>query len=376
MNINIQNYEEFLLLYIDKELDEQGMADVERFLLEHPEYRKELDVLMETVSETPELPNNLALSLLKLPSGISAEEALVLELDNEISPAHLEELNQLGVDFPALLKERELMRATKLDKDELIPFRGKAELYRHESRVISLRIWKSAVAAAIIGIGLFFGLNETYRVDETELVGLQENGTPVITDSPAETMHAEVEDRKAPTLPAESPSIVGLPRDHSESTPANNSSIAPVSKAHKMERYPVLTADNTTRKHVESSLPVLENINKDGSNYNAYTHVTPERKIEMNMTPPDEVQEDVQRLTASRPLDANMAVQRNEFAGEVSANQEDDASIGHVLIVDEEKVNHSKFGGFVKKMRRTIEKKTNIKMPNQLRVAGFEIAIK
>ncbi|RYG54740.1 MAG: hypothetical protein EOO01_00655 [Chitinophagaceae bacterium] len=375
MSININNYEEFFMLYADNELSERERQQVEEFLSDHPDYKGEFDLMMSTVMPAPEAGDGIALSLLKLPSGLGAEEAILLEVDGEISAQQLQEIDQLCTEYPQLIKERELMNSIKLNNDQQLRFEDKSVLYRHESRVISIRMWKPAIAAAIIGVGLFFGLNETNRVDDAELVGVQENGAPVTSnrqEAPAlihpDSFPADVRTNEALV---ENPVIEQSAVDGNETV-----SIPSVSKDHKLNKAVKSTPGNSNSKTIESASPVLENINKAGSNYRAYSPVSLERNTEMNMTPPDEIKTDVQRLTASKPLDVNLTVQKNIAGSIASKEAENNSSIGAILIVDEEKVNHSKFGGFVRKVKRTIEKKTNFKMPEEVRVAGFEIAIK
>jgi len=49
VEININNYEEFFFLYIDRELDEAGMQKVEKFVLQHPQLQDEFTLLKQTV---------------------------------------------------------------------------------------------------------------------------------------------------------------------------------------------------------------------------------------------------------------------------------------------------------------------------------------
>jgi hypothetical protein len=45
-------------------------------------------------------------------------------------------------------------------------------------------------------------------------------------------------------------------------------------------------------------------------------------------------------------------------------------------MMDEEKVSRTKAAGFLKKIKRTVERTTKIKPGNSLRIAGFEFAVK
>lgn len=49
--IGIDNYEEQFLLYIDKELDDKKRDDVEKFVLQHPQFQDEFTLLKQTVLE-------------------------------------------------------------------------------------------------------------------------------------------------------------------------------------------------------------------------------------------------------------------------------------------------------------------------------------
>lgn len=47
--VNIDNYEEQFLLYIDKELDKEDKESVEKFVLQHPQFQDEFTLLKQTV---------------------------------------------------------------------------------------------------------------------------------------------------------------------------------------------------------------------------------------------------------------------------------------------------------------------------------------
>lgn len=49
--VNIDNYEEQFLLYIDKELDKEDKESVEKFVLQHPQFQDEFTLLKQTVLE-------------------------------------------------------------------------------------------------------------------------------------------------------------------------------------------------------------------------------------------------------------------------------------------------------------------------------------
>ncbi len=55
MNINRNNYEEYFLLYIDRELNADEQEALESFVRRHPDLEKELDRLKQTVNFPPEI---------------------------------------------------------------------------------------------------------------------------------------------------------------------------------------------------------------------------------------------------------------------------------------------------------------------------------
>ena len=54
MNINLHNYEEFLLLYADNELSPQDRILVEQFIQDNPELEEEFDMINSTIIEPDE----------------------------------------------------------------------------------------------------------------------------------------------------------------------------------------------------------------------------------------------------------------------------------------------------------------------------------
>jgi hypothetical protein len=67
----------------------------------------------------------------------------------------------------------------------------------------------------------------------------------------------------------------------------------------------------------------------------------------------------------------------NSFAKSASLSiSEPETNDNHILFMNEEKVNRSKFSGFIRKVKRIITRNANIKTGNGIKIAGFEIASK
>ena len=89
------------------------------------------------------------------------EEQLLNYIDDEINSDQRKEVEKLTDQYPAVQRELSLLQKTKLQPDADIAFPDKSILYRREEkvRVISITWFRVAVAAAIIIIAGFATLN-------------------------------------------------------------------------------------------------------------------------------------------------------------------------------------------------------------------------
>ena len=87
INITRANYEEFIFLYIDGELNEESMSAVEAFVLLHPDLQEEFDILLTTKldSEVFVLEGKESLLAENMKATITDED-LLLYIDNELAP--------------------------------------------------------------------------------------------------------------------------------------------------------------------------------------------------------------------------------------------------------------------------------------------------
>jgi hypothetical protein len=192
-SIHRGNYEEFFVLYMDGELDEVQMAQVEAFLAEHPDLREELDLLMATklTDEDVILFNKEDLMAGKMKITV-AEDDLLLYIDNELpsqkQPSLLSELAK----NKELEARHQLLLRTKLDPNEQIPYPNKEELYRSTRRVAAIRPWMRVAAAAVViaAFGWLYMANDSQQKDQPLVVAkapAQQPKTPSVpVTQPAE----------------------------------------------------------------------------------------------------------------------------------------------------------------------------------------------
>jgi hypothetical protein len=149
-NIHLGNYEEFFILYMDNELSDAQMAEVDAFLALHPDLQAEFELLMNT-----RLPlENFQIDKEALLSGAmkleGLDEELLLFLDGEL-PSDRRKVVELELDAnPHFRQEFDLLQKTKLDAAETVTFPDKASLYRHTERAGLFRPWMRAAAAVLL----------------------------------------------------------------------------------------------------------------------------------------------------------------------------------------------------------------------------------
>ncbi|MBV7528858.1 hypothetical protein [Chitinophaga sp. sic0106] len=156
IDINISNYEAFLLSYIDNELSGEERTALEAFLQQHPAIRQELELLDSIRLEPDEdivFDHKHALY-----RGVGSDEqlkTLMLDyIDGELNTAGQLELTSHLQSHPEAAKTLAQFQAAKLDPTEQIVFPDRASLYRTTKtpvRRIS-PVWWGAAAAVVAGV--------------------------------------------------------------------------------------------------------------------------------------------------------------------------------------------------------------------------------
>ncbi len=165
--INLSNYEEFFLLYIDGELNKAQQEAVEAFALQHPHLRAELYKLQQAKLMPADIVSfGDKISLLK-PANSSInienyEEYFLLYTDNELTKAAKEETERFVLQHPQLQETFMLLQQAKL-LPEAAECPNKQALYKKGKRTVPL-FARLAAAAAFAGIALlvWWQSNDTY----------------------------------------------------------------------------------------------------------------------------------------------------------------------------------------------------------------------
>lgn len=154
INIDISNYEEYLLSAVDGELNEDEQAALEVFLQQHPKYRQEL-LLLQSARLVPDskvcFDGKEMLYRQSDANTLSAGnyEGLLLEyIDNELNKDDQQKVEALAQQHPHISRELHLLEASRLKPDMTVRFPDKSRLYRNTTHVRA--IWWWAAAAAIV----------------------------------------------------------------------------------------------------------------------------------------------------------------------------------------------------------------------------------
>lgn len=154
MNINRDNYEYWLLLYIDRELNAADKEDFEAFASANPDVQDELKWYKQTIlvpDDTicfPEIANLLQPEVWDENQISPLQEALLKKLDGDLEQEQLHALNRQIEADPLLKKEWALLRQVKLEAEIPSEMPNKTALLRRQySRIVPLK-WMVRVSAA------------------------------------------------------------------------------------------------------------------------------------------------------------------------------------------------------------------------------------
>ena len=189
MNINRDNYEEYFVLYIDKELNAAERAAVQNFVEQNPDLKPELEMLEQTIfpADSNETFANKELLFRKetepsneLINELNCEELFVLYADNELNNDENGMVEEFIYRHPQYQENFELIQQIKFQPEKHIVFPNKSILYRSENdhKVVPMftrmRTWKMVAAAAVlfmIGGTVWYALNSSTGTGTTTLAG-------------------------------------------------------------------------------------------------------------------------------------------------------------------------------------------------------------
>jgi len=348
-NINRDNYEEYFLLYADNELSAQEKNAVEDFVQQHPDLEEELILFKLSVTKPDDNCKLEDKSILFKDSGgfinnTNYEEVFVLYNDDELTVDERKNTEEFLSVNPSFKNEFELLQKVKLQADAGIVFPDKNLLYkREETKIIPFKWWRVAAAAMLLGTGIWFGISYLQKNTTT----LPAVNSPVVNNN---TLPKPVESNSDPTdnITEEPKNVVA----ENKSTEKKIGKSVKRSKLLKQVNSPVVPI---VQNEVKSS-PKNEIITKDN------------KEPAMNEQVPSAVQP--KNDIASVKKGNNDNDDRKKLSNEVTTADKDSAptltsftdanenSYNYAFYnIPQEKFNKTKVGGFLRKVKRIIERR-------------------
>jgi len=414
MNINRHNYETFFLLYVDNELPASDRKAVEQFILDNPDLKQELVLLQQSTLDTEKVIFFSKQELMKDFNLSEVQEKLNLYLDREMPAADKVGFEDQIAGDADVYREMQILRKTRLDAETIV-FADKNLLYRRETApVLRMTWWRVAAAVVLLGIGSWTGISvyKNYFVptpaESTAAVNKDNDRNEKVQSGSPDTL---LRNNTQNTDPAAN-NVTSAANDQNNNTTIANttsntngtiktpSSLSPlVNSRPALKNSPLLQRTNQPANRgrndqlANNPLPVntikptnnlpksyLENNNNANRNESVAKNVSPVNNTSGNVnsgTNNTLVQTNT-KGNANTPVvtdvNNNPADSRNTAA--VATVYKTTASGENNLLDQEDNSKRTKVGGFLRKVKRMLERNANIKTGDEVRVAGFAIAIK
>ena len=235
--ITLENYEPFLLSYIDGELNAAETTALQAFLDKHPHVAQELETwqaMRLPAADTPAFEHKEMLYRHTATLTTDNYETYFLSyIDGELTAAEEQTLQQFLQQHPELKPGLQLLQRTKLQADVALHMPGKAGLYRKTTTKVRISpIWWGAAAAVVAGAFLLWVLPLQQGAQDTAIVAANQQQQTATPAAPGQNL------QKA------APSVQSLPAAQ-QPAPAlanNNPAAAP-------EKHALIAKNNSPIKH-------------------------------------------------------------------------------------------------------------------------------
>ncbi len=360
MNINRDNYEAYFLLYTDNELSVADKNMVDAFIAANTDLGEELVMLQQSILKPDAVVFIDKEKLLKAETiDAATEEKLLLLLDDELKGKEKEHFFALIQNNKTLQQEWLLLQQTKLTAAN-VAFQDKDSLYKKEDyKVVPIRWWRMAAAAMLIGFGLWgtVGYLNKGNTADTIVETLHINTPPAADTSttPSLVKQENAVDGKINTATNDAAKAVDAKKtQRTINTSPDNIHHAVLPKQIDNKNIAI----TPQRLEIIPAPVVGDNINKEQSNKNDIANVEPET-----------VTNNIESTNESPVTPANSFASNASLPESKTYNTFDDD--------DEERPKRTKVGGFFKRVKRVLERKTNIKTGNgdDVRIANMSFAM-
>ncbi len=235
--ININNYEAFLLDYMEGNLSGKDIVLLKEFVLLHPELEINLEDKELVTLEAENISLDSKQDLKKNHVSIT-DEQFVAYIENTLNEEERQKIDLACYNDALLAKELRLYKSTILKTDHAIVFENKSAL-KKQNKVIyfSARTYLSAAAALLLLLGLWFVFKNSDTVIQPDHT-FSENKTTVNTNT-INTVNPSTLTNQEPTLKNNNAVEDRLPSKtnlaNRSNTPVINSFTAPLIANNKID---------------------------------------------------------------------------------------------------------------------------------------------
>ncbi len=388
MNINRNNYETFFLLYVDNELSAAEKHAVELFVEENSDLRGELEILRSTLLDHSDIVFDHKQGLYKTAGAASIEEKLLLLADGTLPQAELASVQQLIATDSAVADLWSQLKKTILEPESDIVFENKSILYRTApTRVIGIGWWRVAAAAVLISFGIWAGIDIYSNSNKPVVKATETANNKKTTTEPTVPANRNI---KTNTLPdqqtastSENGSVIQNSQQHDRGQKNNPRDINKQKQSltvqnEQPQKDAVIKPSNNLPKPINPDYELINKMERNKSiagNVQIKTSTENMAGTNTNELMINKAENANATMLNSRNSNASVATENNARTAVYNGNPEDNIT-SNLLYMEENNTKHSKLGGLFRKVKRVIERNTNIKTGDGLKLAGFEIAIK
>lgn len=383
MNINRHNYEEFFLLYADNELCAADRRAVEVFVAANPDLETELQLLQQTIMPAEDLQFENKQVLLK-EAMTPLQQQLLLYMDDELPAAEKTAIAKLVGTDAAAAKEAAILLQTKLQPDTSIIYAHKKELYRREEgRLVRMNWRRAAAAAVLLGFVTWGGLT---LLQPSQPGSTKGNGTVAIgSGNSTNTATADAGTPANPVQPPVNAASANTDITIAATTVRNNTnsqkSSAPAVKKMTDPNTDGVAGSNAVTAVKKEQEQSTNNLPKPTNNprYNNFNNGTSNVTVQTNVPTIEDAARNgnsgTTTLATSNNRPNTSAVNGYAITAAYNPDETEEVNNNKVLYMNEDNVKRSKLAGFIRKVKRVVERNTNIKTGNGIQVAGFDIAL-
>jgi hypothetical protein len=262
------------------------------------------------------------------------DESLLLYIDNELPAAEQKAVEEKMAASQDFRLQYDLLRSTKLDAAEIIPYPNKKELYRHTQKLVSFPVWmRVAVAVIMLLFGSYLFLFNP--------------------DSQTATPDAVVV-QNTPDIPGTSPSRSGDNGVVKSTDAAREAALADPRPENKLARIDANKKANKSQEKESEASPVNQNTRE------AMAAVAPQEEA-MAVQKTDAIKVDLSKVNAQSLTAVNNSVAKLPVTSlSLTSLNSTETPEEPAVTEGENNGRRTPAKGFLRKVSRFIERRTGI----------------